>query len=605
MVGPERNRYATKVRAHDRRRGRGRRTHGLSTVWIPQVPDEFDAMTAAALIAQATSRIEIGTAVVPVAAAPPGRAGPAVAVDPARRRGPVHARPRRRRTTGSSRTCSACPTNARRRSTADYLDVLDAAMAGPGPVDVENDTLPIHNPMDVTDEPPHAGPARRARAGDAQARRVERTDGTILWLADEKAIESHVAPRLTRGRRGAADRRRASWPACRSASACRRRGRRGHGPRRTASSARPTVSPNYQRLLDQGDATGVADILAAGDEDDDPQAPGARSPTAGVTDISRPRPADRRRPRRAPRVEPAHPRVRRPLAATCRRPDRLAIVGAFAERCSHLREMHVIRTILRPHPQQELNPPRTPARDPMTTPSGISIFDADNHFYETPDALTKSPARPATERGIEYVEVRDGRTKIAVGGKISEYIPNPTFDVVARPGAQEEYFRNGNPDGKSRRELFGEPIKSPPAFREPASRLELMDEQGIDRTLMFPTLASLIEERMQRRSRLPPRRHPRPQRVDVRDVAVRLRGPHLLHAGHHAADRREGDRGARVGRTSAAPRSCSSVPRRCPASAAPARSPCPSSTRSGSGSSSPTSSSRMHSSDSGYDRYAN
>ena len=27
-----------------------------------------------------------------------------------------------------------------------------------------------------------------------------------------------------------------------------------------------TVSPNYQRLLDQGNATGVADILAAGDE---------------------------------------------------------------------------------------------------------------------------------------------------------------------------------------------------------------------------------------------------------------------------------------------------------------------------------------------------
>ena len=94
------------------------------------------------------------------------------------------------------------------------------------------------------------------------------------------------------------------------------------------------------------------------------------------------------------------------------------------------------------------------------------------------------------------MKLENGRTKLAVGGKISEYIPNPTFDVVARPGAQEEYYRKGNPEGKSRRELFGEPIKSPPAFREPASRLELMDEQGIDRTLMFPTLASVIEERM-------------------------------------------------------------------------------------------------------------
>ncbi|MCB1285286.1 MAG: amidohydrolase family protein, partial [Microthrixaceae bacterium] len=43
---------------------------------------------------------------------------------------------------------------------------------------------------------------------------------------------------------------------------------------------------------------------------------------------------------------------------------------------------------------------------------------------------------------------------------------------------------------------YGEPMKAIPAFRAPAPRLELMDEQGLDRTLMFPTLASLLEERM-------------------------------------------------------------------------------------------------------------
>ncbi len=124
----------------------------------------------------------------------------------------------------------------------------------------------------------------------------------------------------------------------------------------------------------------------------------------------------------------------------------------------------------------------------------VSIFDADNHLYETKDALTKF--LPDRYKGvIDYVEVR-GRTKIVVKGTISEYIPNPTFEVVARPGAQEEYYRKGNPDGKSRREIFGEPIRAIPAFREPESRLALLDEQGVDRTLMFPTLASLVEERM-------------------------------------------------------------------------------------------------------------
>jgi predicted TIM-barrel fold metal-dependent hydrolase len=39
-------------------------------------------------------------------------------------------------------------------------------------------------------------------------------------------------------------------------------------------------------------------------------------------------------------------------------------------------------------------------------------------------------------------------------------------------------------------------MKAIPAFRGPEARLELMNEQGIDRALMFPTLASLVEERM-------------------------------------------------------------------------------------------------------------
>lgn len=124
----------------------------------------------------------------------------------------------------------------------------------------------------------------------------------------------------------------------------------------------------------------------------------------------------------------------------------------------------------------------------------IPVFDADNHLYETKDSLTKFlPDR--YKRAIDYVEVR-GRTKIVIRGQISDYIPNPTFEVVARPGAQEDYFRKGNPDGLSRREIFGEPMRAIPAFREPAPRVELMDEQGIDRALMFPTLASLLEERL-------------------------------------------------------------------------------------------------------------
>lgn len=122
------------------------------------------------------------------------------------------------------------------------------------------------------------------------------------------------------------------------------------------------------------------------------------------------------------------------------------------------------------------------------------VFDADNHLYEPREALTKFLPDKA-KSAIDYIDVR-GRTKIVVRGQISDYIPNPTFDVVARPGAQEEYFRNGNPEGKTYREIMGEPMKAIPAFREPSARLAVMDDLGIDYCLMFPTLASLVEERM-------------------------------------------------------------------------------------------------------------
>jgi predicted TIM-barrel fold metal-dependent hydrolase len=90
----------------------------------------------------------------------------------------------------------------------------------------------------------------------------------------------------------------------------------------------------------------------------------------------------------------------------------------------------------------------------------------------------------------------NGRDKIAVRNVISDYIPNPTFQVVARPGAQEEFFKTGNPDGKSRREIMGPAMRAPDAFFAPEPRVALMDELGIDRALMWPTLASLLEERL-------------------------------------------------------------------------------------------------------------
>jgi predicted TIM-barrel fold metal-dependent hydrolase len=128
----------------------------------------------------------------------------------------------------------------------------------------------------------------------------------------------------------------------------------------------------------------------------------------------------------------------------------------------------------------------------------FSTFDSDNHLYENRDALTKF--LPDEYKGIvRYVDI-DGRTKLAIQDKISDYIPNPTFNRVAVPGGAGMDITQGG-EGFNRPGAgagFGKMVAMPSldAFFDPEPRLELMKEMGIDRTLLWPTLASALEERM-------------------------------------------------------------------------------------------------------------
>src|SRR5947209_3514987 len=194
MVGPERGRYPTKVQRMQAD-ARWAEEAGLASVWIPQIPDEFDALTAVTLVGVETGRIEIGTAVVPVQPRHPIALAQQVLSTQAVCGG--------RLTLGLGVShhwiideMLGLPYEHPVPTMRSYLDVLDQALAGPGQVDVENDLFRIHNPLDVTDVAPT--PVLLAALGPAMLQLAgERTDGTILWMADERAIGSHVAPKIT------------------------------------------------------------------------------------------------------------------------------------------------------------------------------------------------------------------------------------------------------------------------------------------------------------------------------------------------------------------------------------------------------------------------
>jgi len=262
MVGPERGRYAAKV---DRMCAAARWAEdaGLASVWVPQIPDEFDALTAATVIGQATERIEIGTAVVPVQPRHP--------IALAQQALSVQAVCAGRLTLGLGVShhwiideMLGLPYEKPVRAMRAYLEVLEPALRGPGPVDVENELFRVHNPLDITDVA--RTPVLLAALGPAMLRLAgERTDGTILWMADERAIASHVVPALTEAADSAgrpAPRVIAGVPVC----LCGDDEVDAAVERTNRILAEAETSPNYQRLLDQGDARQVGDLLAAGSE---------------------------------------------------------------------------------------------------------------------------------------------------------------------------------------------------------------------------------------------------------------------------------------------------------------------------------------------------
>jgi len=262
MIGPERGRYRHKV-AQLVADAEAAERAGFTSIWVPQIPGDFDAFTAITLMGQATERVELGTAVIPIQTRHPIAMAQATLSNQAVCEG--------RFTLGLGTShhwiiadMLGLPYERPAHQMRNYLEVLNAALRRPGPVDVENDGYRVHSPMDVTDWGPNQvvlaalAPVMLRLAG-------EHASGTILWMADERAVAEHVVPRITRA---AAE---AGRPAPRviagvPVALC---------PNDEVDDARTWTnrvfgqaefSPNYQRLLARGNATNEGEILAAGEE---------------------------------------------------------------------------------------------------------------------------------------------------------------------------------------------------------------------------------------------------------------------------------------------------------------------------------------------------
>ncbi len=121
----------------------------------------------------------------------------------------------------------------------------------------------------------------------------------------------------------------------------------------------------------------------------------------------------------------------------------------------------------------------------------FDVFDADNHYYEATDAFIRHLPKQRSKL-VQWAEV-DGKQRMIIDNKVFRFIPNPTFDPVARPGCLDEYFR-GKRAGDDIRQAFGDLEPISPAYREPEARVTLMDSQGMLGCFLFPTLGVGVEE---------------------------------------------------------------------------------------------------------------
>jgi predicted TIM-barrel fold metal-dependent hydrolase len=120
-----------------------------------------------------------------------------------------------------------------------------------------------------------------------------------------------------------------------------------------------------------------------------------------------------------------------------------------------------------------------------------ALCDADEHYYEAEDALTRY-LDPKYRRAVRWIEM-GGRKTLLINDRLVTVVPNPTYDPVGVPGSIETYFRAQNHEGKELRDMMKmHPIQ--PEYRDRDARVAKLDEFGVQLTWMLPSLGLGVEE---------------------------------------------------------------------------------------------------------------
>ena len=126
---------------------------------------------------------------------------------------------------------------------------------------------------------------------------------------------------------------------------------------------------------------------------------------------------------------------------------------------------------------------------------GYRLVDFDNHYYEPEDAFTRH-GDDEVRRFVRWVS-QGKKRHFVFGDVMAAAIPNPTFNPIGRPGAYHQRLKELSESGAGRNvhpmERYGELEPLPDQYHDRDARLRVMDAQGVERAVFFPTLGVGID----------------------------------------------------------------------------------------------------------------
>lgn len=125
---------------------------------------------------------------------------------------------------------------------------------------------------------------------------------------------------------------------------------------------------------------------------------------------------------------------------------------------------------------------------------GYRLIDADNHFYEPYDCFTRHIEPAFADRSVHVVKDAQGLGRLYFGQRKLGFMRVIQTDYTGAPGSLHDLFAGQMEGGFVQNEVIS--AHDHPAMMQKGPRLALMDEQGLEATLMFPTVAVAVEHEL-------------------------------------------------------------------------------------------------------------